>query len=100
MNDEQLEAAILAIKPKDARRIEVIHDSGNIFGKPWDVSLFWDGDNVTEFGATLAEARNKAEVSMRRKRDENKRRAGVALAYARDMGLTARDRSEAEEMTW
>ncbi len=84
ITDRELAAAILARKPKDARRMEIVHDEGNLFGKPWDVSLFWDGDGVTEFGETLSIALNKAEVSMRRKRAENTRRAGVALAYSAD----------------
>jgi hypothetical protein len=81
ISDRTLESAILARKPKDARRIEIVHDAGNLFGKPWDVSLFWEGDGVTEFGATFGEALNKAEVSMRRKQAEATRRKAMTLVY-------------------
>ena len=84
ITDRELSAAILARKPEAASRIEIEHDDRNLFGKPWGVALFFDGDCVTENGETLSIALNKAEVSMRRKRAENTRRAGVALAYSAD----------------
>ena len=81
ITDRELQAAILARKPDGVRRMEIEHDTGNLFGKPWGVALFWGDDCTQENGETFGEALRKAEVSFRRKRAEATRQKGLALVF-------------------
>jgi hypothetical protein len=85
INDRQLEAAI------EARRVKVgaanIAISRSVHpGLEWWSATFVDADNAcgTKNADTLKDALAEAESQLLRKRAENARRAGVALAYSAD----------------
>lgn len=87
INDRQLADAILARIPDGVRRFETARINCPILGAHWCVTMHESDMCVSEVDPTLSSALAKANVSLVRKRAEIERRAGIALAYARDMGV-------------
>ncbi len=91
ISDRTLQAAILALLPPGADRIDIDFDRRNEFGNPWTVTFAGSGATATAIGALLSDATKKATSVYLMRRDENERalaadrnRAGVALAYSAD----------------
>lgn len=81
ISDRMLADAILARKPDGVSRMEVCHDERNLFGKPWNVAMFWDGECVQEDDASLSAALAKANVSLLRQREQRARQASMAVVF-------------------
>ena len=81
INDRQLADAILARKPEGVARMEVCHDERNLFGKPWNVAMFWDGECIQEDDASLSAALAKANVAVFRKREQAARQKAMTLVF-------------------
>ena len=90
ISPRQLEAALEALRAKVGAASVTIGKSEHP-GLEWCSATFMDADHTcaTENAATLQAALAAAELSLLRKRAENKRRAGVALAYSSDWGVSA-----------
>jgi hypothetical protein len=90
ISDRQLADAILARIPDGVRRFETARINCPILGAHWCVTMHEGDVCVSEVDPALSSALAKASVSLFRKRAE----------IAARVAPTARDLSEAEEMTW
>lgn len=93
ISDRQLADAILARMPHGVTSFEIAHKTGGPFAAHWRVTIHDDAmlerhDCVSETDPSLSAALAKANVSLLRKWEHIARRDGIALAYARDMGVT------------
>jgi hypothetical protein len=91
ISDRQLADAIEAIRVKVGAAHVAVGRSAYSASFDWWSVTFMDGAGaeqacVTEQSSTLAQAIDKAAVAFTEKRDEAKRRNGVALAYSSDWG--------------
>lgn len=90
ISDRSLADAIWQRKPDKARKIEISHDDAT----GWCVTVTGGGTGVnatcvSEIAPGLATALRAADVSFKRALIVDRNRAGIALAYARDMGVIA-----------